>query len=70
MQCSADCGLGERTRAAMCVNGEGETVSHAKCSLDRPKTSEICDMGSCARGWYHTKWSREVINERTIVPEF
>lgn len=58
-QCSTNCGLGERTRNIQCVNGEGEAVSPSLCAEDRPKTREICDMGSCAKGWYYTKWTRD-----------
>ena len=43
-----------------CVNGEGEVVPDSRCTLGRPKTREICDMGSCARGWYYTRWSKDV----------
>ena len=55
-----------------CVNGEGEVVPDSRCTLGRPKTREICDMGSCARGWYYTRWSKDVsagsvCNERPVA---
>nr|KAG5699566.1 hypothetical protein BaRGS_033762 [Batillaria attramentaria] len=38
---------------------QGEAVSYSQCPQERPETMEICDMGSCAKGWYYTRWSRE-----------
>ena len=35
-------------------------VPDSRCTLGRPKTREICDMGSCAKGWYYTRWSKDV----------
>lgn len=60
VQCSADCGLGERTRSVLCVNGDGKSVPLYHCRQQRPTATELCDMGSCAKGWYHTKWSKKV----------
>ena len=60
VQCSTECGLGERTRGATCVNGEGQEVPASRCTLGRPQTRQLCDMGSCAKGWYYTRWSKDV----------
>ncbi|XP_070211907.1 thrombospondin type-1 domain-containing protein 4-like isoform X2 [Littorina saxatilis] len=57
-KCSTNCGLGERTRTISCVSGEGQAVPAARCSPERPKAREICDMGSCAKGWYYTRWTK------------
>ncbi|XP_025077447.1 thrombospondin type-1 domain-containing protein 4-like isoform X3 [Pomacea canaliculata] len=62
-KCSADCGLGERTRSVLCVNGDGKSVPLYHCRQQRPTATELCDMGSCAKGWYHTKWSKKCIPE-------
>ncbi|XP_041374550.1 thrombospondin type-1 domain-containing protein 4-like [Gigantopelta aegis] len=56
-QCSTDCGLGERSRKVTCISTEGIIVSDRRCGLRKPAVKEVCDMGSCAQGWYHTKWS-------------
>ncbi|KAL8586445.1 hypothetical protein ACOMHN_050040 [Nucella lapillus] len=60
-ECSTHCGLGEQTRRARCVGGEGQEVAAALCgsSEGRPRLRVLCDMGSCAQGWYYSRWSRQ-----------
>ena len=60
LQCSADCGRGQRTREVVCVNSEDRPIAENKCSGTRPLSLEICDMGSCAKTWFYTEWSDEV----------
>ena len=43
-----------------CVNTAGNLVADSECEGVKPPTSESCDMGLCAKGWYHTSWSEEV----------
>ena len=54
--------MGQRTRTAECLNTAGEGVPDKECEGTRPETSESCDMGVCAKGWYHTAWSEEVMS--------
>ncbi|XP_046581492.1 LOW QUALITY PROTEIN: ADAMTS-like protein 4 [Haliotis rubra] len=53
-KCSTECGHGERRRTVTCMSVEGRAVADRQCGILKPDTTEICDMGSCARGWYHT----------------
>ncbi|BFY99091.1 hypothetical protein BsWGS_02131 [Bradybaena similaris] len=62
-KCSSVCGFGQRTRATLCVNGTGHSVTENLCSQIKPPTEEICDMGSCAQGWFHSKWTEECSSE-------
>ena len=43
-----------------CVDTGGKVVADKECERVKPLTSESCDMGMCAKGWYHTAWSEEV----------
>ncbi|CAL1525964.1 unnamed protein product [Lymnaea stagnalis] len=58
-KCSADCGFGQRTRNVKCVNTQDKVVSDSLCTHTKPTVEEICDMGSCASGWFHTRWSSD-----------
>ncbi|GFR59853.1 thrombospondin type-1 domain-containing protein 4 [Elysia marginata] len=58
-ECSTQCGFGQRTRTVTCVDGDGSKVSERLCRQLKPETEEICDKGSCAQGWFHSKWSKE-----------
>ncbi|XP_052283234.1 uncharacterized protein LOC127880047 isoform X1 [Dreissena polymorpha] len=58
-KCSVECGIGQRSRPLECVNSEGGNVSNTECLTVRPETSETCDMGTCAQGWFHTEWSKQ-----------
>lgn len=60
IQCSAECGRGMRTREVVCVNSEDKPLAENKCEGEKAKSSEICDMGSCAKTWFFTTWSDEV----------
>ena len=62
-QCSAECGRGQRTRQAVCVDVNDVPLQDAKCQhLRQPRVVEVCDMGSCARTWFFTEWTAEVSN--------
>lgn len=58
-ECSTQCGFGQRTREVTCVDADGSRVSERFCREGKPDTEEICDKGSCAQGWFHSKWSKE-----------
>ncbi|KAK3772849.1 hypothetical protein RRG08_017413 [Elysia crispata] len=58
-ECSTQCGFGQRTRTVTCVDADDTKVSERLCRQIKPKTEEICDKGSCAQGWFHSKWSKE-----------
>lgn len=60
LQCSVVCGVGESSRTVDCVNTEGEIVPESDCARIKPETTELCDMGTCAKGWFLTTWSKKV----------
>ena len=64
LQCSVNCGVGQRTRTVDCLNVAGDVVPDRECEGVKPDTEESCDMGVCAKGWYHTAWSEEVGSHR------
>ena len=43
-----------------CIDTAGKVVADTECEGFKPPTSESCDMGMCAKGWYQTAWSEEV----------
>ncbi|XP_070543141.1 thrombospondin type-1 domain-containing protein 4-like isoform X2 [Ptychodera flava] len=56
-QCSVRCGLGTHSRKVTCEDGTG-AVDESLCEdFPKPVDKEECDMGSCARQWYHSDWS-------------
>ncbi|XP_053134475.1 ADAMTS-like protein 4 isoform X2 [Hemicordylus capensis] len=56
--CSVFCGRGHRTRHVRCVSNQGDPLSDSDCPTgQRPKTSEVCDMGPCVRTWFYSEWS-------------
>ncbi|CAM9102852.1 unnamed protein product [Lampetra planeri] len=59
--CSVPCGLGQRSREVRCVSNVGEFVPDAECNMNlRPIDIENCDMGPCAKSWFHTEWGSKV----------
>ncbi|OWF45972.1 Thrombospondin type-1 domain-containing protein 4 [Mizuhopecten yessoensis] len=57
--CSTNCGRGERVRKVYCEGIEGGEAEERVCKGIRPENISTCDMGTCARGWFHTRWSKE-----------
>ena len=55
-----ECGIGQVSRDVDCVNTEGEVVSDEECVGLEPVSTKSCDMGTCAKGWFQTSWSKEV----------
>jgi len=60
VQCSTECGRGLRTREVVCVNVDEEQIAENLCVGPKPRQTELCDMGSCARTWFYTTWSQQV----------
>lgn len=59
-QCSAECGRGMKQRRVTCMDHNSEDVPSVRCTATRPINEDICDMGSCARGWFYTAWPNNV----------
>ena len=61
VQCSMDCGRGQRTRQALCVDVNDVPLQDTVCRhLPKPRTTDVCDMGSCAVTWFMSEWTSEV----------
>ena len=61
LQCSVDCGRGQRTRQVLCVDANDVPLQDTLCGhLHQPRTTDVCDMGSCAKTWFFSEWSSEV----------
>lgn len=58
-KCSVECGLGLRKREVRCVGADDKVLTDRKCTEPKPTTSDVCDMGSCAKAWFFTEWSKE-----------
>ncbi|XP_078314081.1 thrombospondin type-1 domain-containing protein 4-like isoform X3 [Crassostrea virginica] len=58
-KCSSICGKGERRRMVVCHSLDGQNVTDDQCQDLKPLDIQICDMGSCAQGWFHSPWSRK-----------
>ncbi|CAE1298785.1 THSD4 [Acanthosepion pharaonis] len=58
-KCSVECGLGHRKREVRCVGADDKVLTDRKCTEPKPTTSDVCDMGSCAKAWFFTEWSKE-----------
>ncbi|XP_064608758.1 thrombospondin type-1 domain-containing protein 4-like isoform X1 [Liolophura sinensis] len=62
-KCSTNCGLGQRTREVTCVGATEEKLPVAHCQDAKPPSEEVCDMGSCAKDWFYTRWSKQCSSE-------
>ncbi|GAB1606107.1 ADAMTS-like protein 4 isoform X1, partial [Argonauta hians] len=58
-KCSVECGLGQRSRDVKCVSADDQVIPDFKCRNTKPAATEVCDMGSCAKSWFFTEWSKE-----------
>lgn len=58
-QCSTECGRGQRTREVVCVNFDDKPIPENKCNGTKPKATDYCDMGSCAKTWFYTEWTEQ-----------
>ncbi|XP_037395591.1 thrombospondin type-1 domain-containing protein 4 isoform X3 [Pygocentrus nattereri] len=58
--CSVPCGVGQRSREVRCVSNVGDFVEDEECNMKlRPSDVENCDMGPCAKSWFHTDWANK-----------
>ncbi|XP_067667285.1 A disintegrin and metalloproteinase with thrombospondin motifs 9-like [Haliotis asinina] len=58
-KCSSRCGEGRKQRVITCTDAAGTVVTSQLCTGLKPAAQEICDMGSCGKGWYSTRWPEE-----------
>ncbi|XP_048398911.2 thrombospondin type-1 domain-containing protein 4 isoform X2 [Stegostoma tigrinum] len=57
-ECSVPCGVGQRIRDVKCIDNLGDIVDDEECNMQlKPADTENCDMGPCAKSWFHTDWS-------------
>ncbi|XP_069781968.1 thrombospondin type-1 domain-containing protein 4 isoform X2 [Narcine bancroftii] len=57
-ECSVPCGVGQRLRDVKCIDNLGDVVDDEECNMQlKPADTENCDMGPCAKSWFHTDWS-------------
>lgn len=66
-QCSSVCGKGERRRLVVCHSVDDRNVTDDQCEGLKPLDIQICDMGSCAQGWFHSPWSRKVSSSKDVA---
>ncbi|CAI9731451.1 type-1 domain-containing 4-like isoform X1 [Octopus vulgaris] len=56
--CSSSCGKGIHQRDVSCMSINGSNADDADCEENKPLSEELCDMGSCAVGWFYTHWPK------------
>ncbi|XP_062371648.1 thrombospondin type-1 domain-containing protein 4 [Sardina pilchardus] len=59
-RCSADCGVGWRSRSVVCVDGAVSALPLDGCEGERPAQLSACDLGSCQHRveWYTGPWGQ------------
>ncbi|XP_077426196.1 thrombospondin type-1 domain-containing protein 4, partial [Vanacampus margaritifer] len=58
--CSVPCGVGQRRRQVVCVSNQGEVEPDEECNMNlKPDAIQNCDMGTCARRWFMSRWSQQ-----------
>lgn len=60
LQCSAECGIGVRTRAVLCLTNQVSSLPLEGCGSERPATSQVCNNGHCEQRieWFTGPWSQ------------
>lgn len=60
LQCSAECGIGVRTRAVVCLTNQVSSLPLEGCGSERPATSQVCNNGHCEQRieWFTGPWSQ------------
>lgn len=60
LQCSAECGMGVRTRAVVCLTNQVSSLPLEGCGSERPATSQVCNNGHCEQRieWFTGPWSQ------------
>ncbi|XP_019722359.1 thrombospondin type-1 domain-containing protein 4 [Hippocampus comes] len=59
-KCSAECGMGVRTRDVLCLTNHISSLPLEGCGSERPPDSQVCDTGPCdnAIEWFTGPWSQ------------
>uniref|UniRef100_G3PUG2 PLAC domain-containing protein n=1 Tax=Gasterosteus aculeatus TaxID=69293 RepID=G3PUG2_GASAC len=60
LQCSAECGPGNRTRAALCLTDHLTDLPLDSCEGERPPEATACESGPCFNHleWYTGPWGQ------------
>lgn len=60
LQCSAECGRGNRTRSAICLMDHVTDLPLGNCEGERPPEVKFCDSGPCQNQleWYTGPWGQ------------
>ncbi|XP_030643588.1 thrombospondin type-1 domain-containing protein 4 [Chanos chanos] len=59
-RCSADCGVGRRSRSVVCLRSQGSSLPLDGCDDDKPEGETMCDLGPCTQRleWYTGPWGQ------------
>ncbi|XP_061621469.1 thrombospondin type-1 domain-containing protein 4-like isoform X1 [Phyllopteryx taeniolatus] len=59
-KCSAECGMGVRTRGILCLTNHMSSLPLEGCGSERPPDSQVCNTGPCdnAMEWFTGPWSQ------------
>uniref|UniRef100_A0A7N6BDI3 PLAC domain-containing protein n=1 Tax=Anabas testudineus TaxID=64144 RepID=A0A7N6BDI3_ANATE len=59
-RCSAECGMGVRTRGVLCLNNHISSLPLEGCGSERPADSQVCNNGPCENRieWFTGPWSQ------------
>nr|XP_049574985.1 thrombospondin type-1 domain-containing protein 4 isoform X2 [Syngnathus scovelli]XP_049574987.1 thrombospondin type-1 domain-containing protein 4 isoform X2 [Syngnathus scovelli] len=59
-KCSAECGMGVRTRGVLCLNNHISSLPLEGCGSERPPDSQVCNTGPCenAMEWFTGPWTQ------------
>lgn len=59
-RCSAECGMGVRTRGVLCLSNHISNLPLEGCGSERPTNSQVCNNGPCEKRfeWFTGPWSQ------------
>ncbi|XP_055777466.1 thrombospondin type-1 domain-containing protein 4-like [Salvelinus fontinalis] len=59
-KCSAECGMGIRTRGVLCLTNHISSLPLEGCGHERPTDSQVCNPGPCESRieWFTAPWSQ------------
>ncbi|XP_045071767.1 thrombospondin type-1 domain-containing protein 4-like isoform X2 [Coregonus clupeaformis] len=59
-KCSAECGMGVRTRSVLCLTNHISSLPLEGCGHERPADSQVCNHGPCESRieWFTAPWSQ------------
>ncbi|XP_049457802.1 thrombospondin type-1 domain-containing protein 4-like isoform X2 [Epinephelus fuscoguttatus] len=59
-KCSAECGMGVRTRGVLCLTNHISSLPLEGCGNERPADSQVCNNGPCENRieWFTGPWSQ------------